>query len=58
MCGICWRAANFPGFLPPDRIMAVMRADKRMRNFMQNRITNMICLRAGHTGATMKWFYL
>jgi hypothetical protein len=27
-------ASNFPGFLPPDGIMAVMRADKRMRNFM------------------------
>jgi hypothetical protein len=36
------RTSDFARFLPPNRIMAVMWPNKRMRNFMKNRITNMI----------------
>ena len=36
------RASNFARFLPPNRIMAMMWPNKRMRNFMQNRIANMV----------------
>jgi hypothetical protein len=36
------RTSDFACLLPPNRIMAVMWPNKRMRNFMQNRIANMV----------------
>ena len=36
------RATNFPGLLPPDRIMAMARTNQCMGDFMQNRIFDMI----------------
>jgi superfamily I DNA/RNA helicase len=38
----CRRTSDFAGLLPPNRIMAVMWSNKRMRNFMKNRIANMV----------------
>jgi superfamily I DNA/RNA helicase len=38
----CRRTSDFASLLPPNRIMAVMWSNKRMRNFMKNRIANMV----------------
>ena len=40
----CRATTDLAGFLPPNSVMTMMRPDKRMGNFMQNRITNMICI--------------
>jgi hypothetical protein len=35
-----WSRSNFQAFLLPDAIMAVIRTNQRMSDFMQNRINN------------------
>lgn len=44
---IC-RAADFTGLAAPDSIMAMARADKGMRNFMKDRVTDMRFLGVAH----------
>ena len=40
----CRATTDLAGFLSPNSVVTMVRPDKRMGNFMQNRITNMICI--------------